>query len=896
MREWLRARAAGALQGELAWVVVADLAQGAWLRRRAVEEDIALLGVRFLTAGALRRELGALLGEECRLLGRESLEFLLKLEAMEHTGAEAGSVALDPGQCLAALDDLARAGWSGEEADLGEVPSPAREWLRVLAGSGAWAPEIDRQLKRKGGKLERLHLCFWAWDWELGTERSLLAVALTVTNSAVFFLPSPLEDLEFNWVLELEELCGVTAEVCGESGFVSAHEELAERLFRKGEALTVTRVPDVLVGETERDELALLEREVWRGLADCCEGGQIGVVFPARSVLSRLLAGRLSAAGVPLFDHIGNVLPADWSAEVQRKLAAYYLYGCQVDDFLSLMMVCGKVEPMRLRRELKELFRWRQTRSVPELLVDADGEAGKLARALGVWRERAEWLELKADWQRVARLVGGSTECLEPLWSRLDMALAGRTIKGRAFLEYVIGLLRASRTGREGAEVFAKVEIVTLRQAAGRVWRHLIFAESNEGRSPLPVRENPFLPDVSRVALNRRRGADRGWLFTTGERALLEDKRLRDVLENCDGTAVFTASAFDGDRALYPNGLVSQLLASRGGVLGEWRRLTVSVGVAAGADGEQLDEAEHTRLAAIAENRRDPRRAFDEYSFCYPEQFAEGLCWSATRLEDLTHCSATAALALLFNAEAADAGDFTRNESWFTGTLTHEWIRRYLADGVPPLTMREAQLEEVGAALRRELNVSGLWLETAFRSARWMTGELLAMAYAEGLAKSDSMGVERDIVGVVRTTAGSLRLKGRMDLVLADGAHWRVFDFKTGKADAPTAKALARGDGLQFGAYLLLALSAGAKSATVQCLSPKRSVSRTLTMAETADAEQGLARAALVQRTLRFGISAAKHNNEWCERLPLAQMPIEWSVLAAKARLTFGGGEDADSE
>jgi hypothetical protein len=315
----------------------------------------------------LRRELGRLLGAEPRLLGRESLEFLLMLEALRHGGAEARSVALDPAQCLQALDDLGRAGWSGEEADLGEVPSPARDWLRVLAHSGAWAPSIDRELSGKSEKWKlasgnsapspAAHLCFWAWDAELGAERTLLAAALAAARDTVFFLPSPLEDAEFDWVAALEQWCGAGAEVCAESGFVSANDELTARLFRRGEELPVKRLPALLVGGDEEDELALLERRVWQCLEDDGaggDGGQIGVVFPPRSTLARRLAGRLLAAGLPVADRIGHARPVDGAAAAQQKLVNYYLYGCQVDDFLALVTAWrlhgGGIEPARLRR------------------------------------------------------------------------------------------------------------------------------------------------------------------------------------------------------------------------------------------------------------------------------------------------------------------------------------------------------------------------------------------------------------------------------------------------------------------------------------------------------------------------------------------------------------------
>ncbi|MDR1146429.1 MAG: PD-(D/E)XK nuclease family protein [Verrucomicrobiales bacterium] len=917
MAAWLRAHAAAALRGEQALVVVADPAQAAWLRQRSLAAGIALLGVKFLTAAELRRELAVALDEPHRLLGRESLEFLLKLAALARRDYATRSVALAPAQCLQALDDLGRAGWSGEEADLGAVPSPARDWLRVLAASGAWAPEIDRQLTAKSSiinhqlKIPPTHLCCWAWDRELGAEWRLLSAALTVARDTVFFVPSPLEDFEYDWLADLERLTGATAQPCADSGFVSANDGLTAWLFQRDGAPPARPLPTLLIGARADDELALLERAVWRCLEDGGGDGPIGVVFPRRTALSRRLLERLTAAALPVTDRIRDPLPADWAAVLQQQLAAYYLRGCQVDEFLALAaawhLADGALAPARLRQKLTALFARRLTRHTPTLLAAAADHdatlapARELALTLGEWPAAAPWEELKDRWQRAVKVLRVTTDALEPLWSRLDAVLTGRVVDGAAFLEYVHGLLKPARLSPSASPVFANIELVTLRQAAGRVWRRLIFAESNEGGWPLPARENPFLPDPARAQLNRRRGTGHGWLFTARQRQRLEDKRLRDALDNCAGAVIFTASAADPARPgqpSHPNSVLAQLLLLQGGPgvspLDTWRRQVVTVSAPPAADA--LDAAETARLADIAARRNDPARPFDEYSFCYPASLSAGEPWSVTKLEGVRDRAATTALTLLFKAEAAAAADFQRNEALAAGTLTHRWIERYLAGGVPPESALTARLAALERELRRELGVSGLWLETLFNSARWMTGELLALTYREGLAAAPAVRSEQAVTGVVSTSAGRLALRGKFDLVLADGDHWRVFDFKTGKRDAPTDRQLARGEGLQFGAYLLLALTLGARTASVQCLSPRRGEGRTLTLTALDAAAQGLARAARAQQTLTFGLSAKTERGARAERLPLACVPAAPAVLQQKAALTFGAAEEAGDE
>ncbi|MDD5261165.1 MAG: PD-(D/E)XK nuclease family protein [Methylacidiphilales bacterium] len=919
LKDWLQAQASVCLAGEEAWLVAADTAQAAWIRRRAGLEGLSLLGIRFLTAGSLRKELSRLLGSETRLLGRESLEFLLKLEALKHDSAEARAVALNPGPCLQALDDLGRAGWSGDETDMGEVPSPIGRWLKVLTASKAWTSAIDTDLLARARKpvSAPLHLCFWAWDAGFYPEKLLLEAALRAAASSELYVPLPIADPDMAWVEELERVCGVGHDVCPASDYRSTNEALVEHLFRRGEGESVPAAPVLMTGATQEDQVDLAERQVLKWLPDCGREDRIGVVAPPSSPTGRLLLRRLLEAGIPVQDEAGGRVPPDASAVLQKCLARYYLSGEMVEEFLSLLAAAQQIpgaarlpDPVRLRAGLHDIFGGCPTRRVPLLMEKIGPDAGpvlqaarKLAEGLGAWPQEAGWAELKTKWQAACDCLGVGVECLEPLWSRLDAVLADRRVQGRAFLEYVNELLESARFARdeEAVHPFAKVALVTLAKASYQSWKHLIFLDSNEGVWPISRDENPFLDDGLRRSLNQKRGPGYGRLLATLDLARLEQKRLMDLLENCRGEAALLAQGFDTlnpVQPLYPNELFLQCLMLEAGdkpVLKLWEdriqsdaRPTLSAGCDAILAGK---EARH--LAEVRRRRMDPALPFDEYSFCYPPGSGGNRSWSVTGLEKACEYPATFALRQLFRAESAQEQNFERNERWITGILAHEWIRRCLKDGLPGAAELEKRRQEVERQLREEfLATRTLWRETVFQSCRWAVRECLSRLCRQDAGRWEIVKSEEPIEGHVTTEGGILALRGRMDLVLRNRAEWSgsdawIVDFKTSRRQTPTPQQLERGEGLQFAGYLLLALEQGAKTVSVQCLSPRTSGGCNLTGEHAESARRGLALAARLLASCRFGMKGALFDDyKRTEMLPMATVPVDLQILEAKAALT----------
>jgi len=165
VRDWCRESSELALAGVQSWFVPAGVGHARWVKRRALEEGLTLFGIRFMPPGLLRFALCDLLGVRAVAAGRETLEFLLKLEALGRSDPESLAQARGPGACLEAMTRLGAAGWK-EEA---RKPPFPREGLRKLERSGHGGRHWTRSfIFSRGWRAERA--CERAlWD---GTRRN----------------------------------------------------------------------------------------------------------------------------------------------------------------------------------------------------------------------------------------------------------------------------------------------------------------------------------------------------------------------------------------------------------------------------------------------------------------------------------------------------------------------------------------------------------------------------------------------------------------------------------------------------------------------------------------------------------------------------------------------------
>jgi hypothetical protein len=920
---WLRVQAACVLDGHQAWVVIPTQAQAGWIRRRCLENGLALLGVRFLTAGSLRRELSTLLNLGTRALGRESLEFLLRLQALKRSSPEARSVALSPSGCLQALDDLGRAGWTGEETDLGEIPSPVQEWLKHLSQSGAWTPSIDAALlaasqmngtEALGSMGEsKISLLIYGWDAEFFPESTLLQAVSEVAESVCMLVPSPRgssPDPDMIWVEYLEKTLGVEADICAASEFRSVNESLVERLVRRGEGAGDLVMPLFLAGESGEDQAALVEKQLLLWLKESAGHERIALILPAAGSLSLTLTSRLLKAGLIFHDEVGRPEHPSLDLQLQGALADYYLSHGNVHVFLQLIELWKALapdapDPLELRTHLYRCFRSSQTQQMASLLRGLDNNHApflqatvRLVHKLGSWPLEESWENLKFRWHEAASLFACTTEKLEPLWSRMDGLMEGM-VNGRAFLSYMLGITGSSRHTRDqqANQPFARVVLTTLDQAVHQTWAHVIFLESNEGIWPQRPLENAFLNDPLREQLNRRGTAAHSVMLTSLDRVRIDQRRFLDLLENSSGHVAMAAQSQNSsapEKPYYPNEWFLQCLLldehSTEPVLKKWASLIVShLSVLAAGNPESPDQGlaeELEHLTALRQSRTDPGRAFDEYFFCYFG--ADTKPWPVSKLESAVQYPATFALEHLFGAVSIERQHFERSETWIVGTLVHEWVRRRV-DAARAGVTADVEADLVKQFWPDQARQS-LWWRTVFDLSRW-AAESCWQQLQVHLASPD-LRTEFPIQGSIATPLGLLRVNGRLDLLARDLPDWpgsrvEIIDFKTGRAQVPSALKLAQGEGLQFGAYLALAMTLGDREATLRCLSPRLMSQRILTHEDLESARQGLALAADLQSSMEFGMSGALHHeHDGSEQLPLATLPVDVDILEKKRKLT----------
>jgi hypothetical protein len=227
------------------------------------------------------------------------------------------------------------------------------------------------------------------------------------------------------------------------------------------------------------------------------------------------------------------------------------------------------------------------------------------------------------------------------------------------------------------------------------------------------------------------------------------------------------------------------------------------------------------------------------------------------------------------------------------GTLVHEWIRVLVSK------QGEAQVRDVEELLKKQYwppqSLNSLWWKTVFELSRWATDSCYKQV--KPYLTAADVRTEFPCEGTLETPAGLLRVKGRMDLISRDRAEWKdahgtIIDFKTGKQQVPTSARLASGEGMQFGAYLVLALTQGAQQVTLRCLSPRLISQRVLTAEHESAARQGLALVAQLQQSRCFGRSPAGSGEyKRTEALPMATLPVDADTLKRKREASSTGPE-----
>jgi hypothetical protein len=929
VRPWLEA-GRGSLGRSL--VVVPTRGHAQALKQRCVAENVALLGVEFLTPSLARKKRGSLpgIGKNLQLLVlRDRIESRLALLDPEDPARGIWmSLESDLESAHADFEELLRAGFNASvfsrpelSAVFGEledwvkdhdyVLGPAQDRLEATAEAPTPKPIADRLLVIAGGAEG------WSDFFGLVALARRCASVLVVVSVPEFEGRSESGEI---WVSQWEKALGVEKQGPDPAEPGESCKAVAD--LWGGEGGSGERA-DILLGSAKADEMECVASEVAMLLATGSTG--IAVVFtgagPSHSRLVRLLNER----SIDFTDLIGVPGTPTVEIRIQRALADFYERGCRMEELLLLWPLLH--EQSRANRTLGEarracewLFEEVQSHSLEEHVAlletskdESRREVARVARLfLPGWSERLPPTEALDRFETVRTKLGLEEP---PGWPALRefARRSSEPMSAKALLEAIRSFLPEQGPCAPSASKgqFTRVTITTLRRAAGLSWSDCIFAESNLGVWPVRRESSCWLSDETRMEFIAKNPLVALRLPTSDERASLERALYCSIARDTRGRVVFTAAMSDEEDPelkLVPNPWLERVLWSKGlltekGGSGAFGRVP-----AFSRQATQAGPASELGVwHKVWSGRRDPARAFDEFFLSDPTLRFAPTRLSASQIQSGIEDPATLWFGSVLNIRRVSWQPFARARGKAVGIAVH----RALATAVGGTSQDGA----FSAMPTREQVAERLALELSHQRERWpkdrywesfhmdvtrASGRLLDWIFAIPPMALGAAEVRLPEGATVPVGKGRrIGVIGKMDLVLSSlprwsGAQMEVVDYKTGGDSALSAKSMAsRGASLQLGVYLEAARSLGATGSVWMLKPEERPKNLPMDAMETACAKlvvigdhvaTGIYGALTVDRT------DYSHGFEW----PLACAAIPEAVLRAKFAVSFGAAEPQD--
>jgi PD-(D/E)XK nuclease superfamily protein len=932
------------------------------LRSRLLDRGISLLGVHFLVPAQLReillRDSGLNLGlrEHLRLLfAIAAEEIAAKIDSDQSGYLIARSVARDPDYFLRIFDKLGAAGWSLAQIDQPVLSEIAARFDKLCRECDfAFVHEADRlavtNAEESAPRFSSLLITgFDGAHWPLWP---LLHAAVKSSAQATIVLSDPRDearDLDETWVGTWEEAFGA-AEPVGKP-----HRETQE----KDQLCNV----NFLVGRDTTEQARAIVALTAKFLCEKnCE--RIGILFPQKGPLPRLVAEFLSSAQIAHNDGIAHLTPSvfddhAWRAwlELQQNPRLKFLsqFLCAMDAKIFEGMSILEVEE-KLREAYSDVL-IDDIEVLREFCARSEDKA-EIARGLGKIQflpeggTFSEFLQQtktifaqfswKQRWNEVERLSRSWAERVSQCFSRAN------------YLRWLCEILGAPSLSRDesGAHPYSHVDLLPYSEAEGQSWSHLIFAGLNE--EAWPALDEEFVADrqidefnhqnkiLNRRAVKRGRHGEGQWSITEGktfllgssERRQIRRRQIRNLMESARAGVGVTANLYSDSspsRTANPTDFFSRLyFEARGrGVsqqtlkaiegqtrawLGDWSPI----------DAQKTDSIGIGRTRYAYDMRRQPR-VFGEYEFALRGSPQRPVTLRVTDWEAAVKSPAIRWMRVFVGVESErDSGD-----AWATSTGL--WVHRWLADSVRHVSgeafVELCAVDEIRARLiehARQFQNRVRDLCVACGRALpdwWLSGWSNALNIADRLAAKLSglpgdwthMAPEWRLDSQTNISVGaneSLRLRGRIDLILARGKRTRsrigfrdlwIIDYKTGrqraftlhelrKKETPQQKLrrlLVAGRGVQLGLYALAAHALGASKIKLSLLGladeldPQFDVDNARAQA---DFWRELYR---MQETGVFGMLGPVHAQYgFAHNYPLATLAIDEELLQEKWALT----------
>jgi PD-(D/E)XK nuclease superfamily len=815
-------------------------------RSKLLAHGISLLDVRFLAPAQLRELL--LRDSGLKLPLREHLRLLIAIAA-EEVAANVDSeqpdslisraVARDPDYFLRLFDELGAAGWSVAEVGQPALRDIAARFEKMCRDCGfAFVHEADRLASTNAEKLppcfSRLLVTgFDGAHWPLWP---LLHAAVKSSQEATVVLNDPrneARDIDETWV-------GTWEEIFGEAESVPEPHPKAGRKMR--ERNQPNRV-HFLVGTDTTEQARAIVALTAKFLCETdCE--RIGILFPQKGALPRLVASFLRAAQIAHNDAIAHLTPSvfdddAWRAwlELQENPLLKFLFqfvravDTRIFDKTSVLQIEEKLREAYSSVLIDNIEILREFCARSERTADIARAMEKI-RFLPAVATFSEFLRQtkrifadfgwKQRWSEVERLSRGWAERVPQSFSKEN------------FLGWLREILTAPSLSRDdcGAHPYSRVHLLPYSEAESQSWSRRIFAGLNEEAWPALDEEfvasekidefNQGNKTFNRRAVKRGRHGEGQWSIVEGktlllgpsERRQIRRRQLCNLMESASGGIGVTANLYSETspgRIANPTDIFSLLyLQKRGrGVsqqtlqslqeqtrmwLGDWSPV----------DAQKTDSIKVGRTRYAYDMRR-LERAFGEYEFALRAPPDKPVTLRVTQWESAVKSPAIEWMRLFLGVEP----DRENGNAWATGTGL--WVHRWLADSVRHTTGDAfVQLCEVDEIRRRLLEQARHFRnevhDLCVACGRplpdwWVSGWGNALYIADRLAAKLSglaadwthMAPEWPLDSPTEIPVGKnefLRVRGRIDLILARGERPRsrvgfgdlwLIDYKTGR-------------------------------------------------------------------------------------------------------------------
>ena len=696
---------------------------------------------------------------------------------------------------------------------------------------------------------------------------------------------------------------------------------------------------------------------------------RVGLVFAHAGSLPRLVASALSALEIPHNDGFGHSVPglfesAEWRTWLQLQ------QGPRINSLLHFLRELGNREEafpdltvQAFERALRSAYSEvliDDLEILQRFLLQEPGDPrqsvaaalaslhflparGSLTSFLRQTETAFGHLGWKQHWMEISRRIRD--------WSARFEVEFSRTLYLR-WLGEIASTFSATRD-TTGDHPYARVQLLTVPQAHGQEWSHLVFAGWNEGSWP-PAEMGEFAREEEIAVFNRgiqnlnRRAAQPGrhgeghtsirenysLYLGPSEQRQIARRQFQTTLDSATEGVAMSASLVQEsapDRLWNPSELFTRLYqethhqALTQATLESLQRAThkwlQGGSIQVSPPTEQTEDCNQTRRAYDA--RRDPTKPSGAYDFALriPPERVPTL--SVSEVEALVKSPALVWLRKYLGVEGAD--DETNPWSAATGQWVHRWLASLSGGTAFSRLPSPSEIDQqIRAAAEQKCGEIKSLCQAAGKSVPdwWHSGWQNALCLARNLGAKLAtiedwpwMATEWKIDGKepIEVAAGAtLLFRGRIDLVLARSSAsslaqeelW-ILDYKTGANKKPLVppkedtekrkssfhKKLLDGTALQLGLYALAARHLGADEVLLSLVSPAvKPVEPQLSLMNFEGEAEIFQELARMQQTGIFGMYGLLRSAWSFNRdYPLATLAIDADVLEERWELTHPG-------